>query len=297
MICFEIVLVAVCSNDVNNFLRRIFKAKKEVGEIRTYPSDGMFASGKNKLFTLIELLVVIAVIAILAAMLMPALARARQEARRISCSSNGRQLGLATMMYLNDWNDFFPPADSQDNLQRWFGVRDTEQEPWEVEGSPLYPYLQAGEISQCPAFVDPDPGFEDGAGGYGYNSQYIGGTPSTDWEESLQPARMGLITNSSGTIMFGDTALLDDQTFAGEAFDLIEYPFVEAPEFEAWGMGTTPSTHFRHLEQANHVFVDGRAASRRMKHTQAGFYGYSTADQQRFNIGYVAEDNSPYDRE
>src|SRR5919198_613987 len=74
-------------------------------------------------FTLIELLVVIAIIAILAAILFPVFARAREQARRSACLSNMKQIGLALGMYMQDYDQTFPPG----GLKVWGATKKTDR--------------------------------------------------------------------------------------------------------------------------------------------------------------------------
>ena len=77
-------------------------------------------TGRRKGFTLIELLVVIAIIGILAAMVFPVFARARESARKVVCLSNVKNIALAIQMYLADNNDTFPPGErNRDTLDYW----------------------------------------------------------------------------------------------------------------------------------------------------------------------------------
>ena len=64
-------------------------------------------------FTLIELLVVIAIIAILAGILFPVFSKSREQAKKAACMSNMRQIGMALMQYIQDWDETFPMGDPQ----------------------------------------------------------------------------------------------------------------------------------------------------------------------------------------
>ncbi len=100
----------------------------------------------RKGFTLIELLVVIAIIAILAAILFPVFARAREKARQTSCLSNMKQVGLATMMYVQDYDERF--------MRCWNGpvvpgVRGETCLGWQHV---IYPYQKNSQLVICPSY-------------------------------------------------------------------------------------------------------------------------------------------------
>src|SRR5579862_862151 len=93
---------------------------------------------RKRAFTLIELLVVIAIIAILAAILFPVFAQAREKARQTSCLSNAKQMGLAILMYVQDYDETYPRACPDD----WW------QLTWEFT---TQPYIKNEQIFKCPS--------------------------------------------------------------------------------------------------------------------------------------------------
>jgi prepilin-type N-terminal cleavage/methylation domain-containing protein/prepilin-type processing-associated H-X9-DG protein len=109
-----------------------------------------FHRSRRQGFTLIELLVVIAIIAILAAILFPVFAQAREKARQSSCLSNVRQIGTAYSMYLQDWDERFPPHVTERTADA--GTPDTPEAraPFSYK-TKLQPYVKNEQVFKCPS--------------------------------------------------------------------------------------------------------------------------------------------------
>ncbi|MEN6304112.1 MAG: DUF1559 domain-containing protein [Armatimonadia bacterium] len=126
-------------------------------------------------FTLIELLVVIAIIAILAAILFPVFAKAREKARQTSCLSNLKQLGLSVLSYAQDYDERFMRANNAPctyNLPNGT-VSGSTNMLWMYQ---LMPYIKNAQIFSCPSnsYRWPDNAYSSTAD-YGFNDTYLGG--------------------------------------------------------------------------------------------------------------------------
>lgn len=222
------------------------------------PRPKTHATRRARAFTLIELLVVIAIIGILAAMLLPALARSKCSAQRAECTSNLRQLGIATQLYWNDNSGVgFKKCAMPDTTGQtwWFGwlANGTEGErPFDLRVGVLFPYLSKSDVRLCPSLNYASPQFKLKATNvvfsYGCNSYlFVGPT---------QPAvKFSKIARSTETLLFADTAQVNDfQAPASPENPMLEeFYYVDTNRFY-------PNAHFRHARKANVTFADGHVA-------------------------------------
>lgn len=184
-------------------------------------------------FTLIELLVVIAIIAILAAILFPVFARAREKARQSSCLSNVKQLALGALMYAQDYDERLVPSAITGNpsdYDNWFEL--------------VQPYVKNTQVLICPSWSSYTLGYGWNYSPLTYNWQspggYIyGGVP------------LAMIAQPAETIMLADSGT--HQLSGGGWSSGMTYVITSARE---------PDNYFvylRHNETANVAFCDGHA--------------------------------------
>ena len=198
----------------------------------------------RKGFTLIELLVVIAIIAILAAILFPVFARARENARRTSCSSNLKQIALGILQYSQDYDEKFPRS----IVVAAAAVTPTNPYGW---ADAIQPYVKSVQLFQCPSEMegptddptDTAPGYTD----YWYN--YVLSAVSQASVVSVSQTVMnGDGNGNSAQYAFNGCISVASGTMAGCSSAQITAKNATMGSSDALG---------RHLDGANYSFVDG----------------------------------------
>jgi len=216
--------------------------------------EGDILAPKREGFTLIELLVVIAIIAILAAILFPVFAKAREKARQTACLSNVKQLGLAFVMYSTDYDDTFVGV--------WQGYPYTG---WPLL---LYPYVKNEAVYDCPSRSPNVPWdsrndtlrppanvwYYNRAPAMGYNTSYgqyddpgnpMATGPGRAWHSGIR--RISAIQYPSECIWCGDAKFYAPSSYGYTISDTIQVHSM------------SPWPDFRHNDGCNISFMDGHA--------------------------------------
>ncbi len=241
----------------------------------------------RKGFTLTELLVVSAVMAILIALLLPALAAAEADAQCAVCLSNLRQLGIAAQTYTVSCEGFYPLAYEGGGNPSW--ALDTAVNPQTGQRTyePGIMWLGAANINVmvCPA-VQQNPAIGQMVYGYNYNTSYIG---HGDLEVNPTPARFTDVRSPSTCALFGDGGYWGGINYFMRAPDRLSPvpPNADGVQPNERAAGTQA---FRHINATNVAYCDGHAGTQHDRYTLTE----PTPAVVGTGTGFLSADNSAY---
>lgn len=214
-------------------------------------------------FTLIELLVVIAIIAILAAILFPVFSRARENARRASCQSNLKQVGLGLMQYVQDYDDKLPQSfygganlDSDNgNNYKWMDV--------------IHPYVKNEDVFNCPSDDTVNPyHYQSGHnyGSYGLNGAYgkAGDNQTPPRSSSAYVVRLSMIVVPATTVWITDNNNSPGPLNSGGSQGFFWPDAKHNPTITTTYPRQLQNIVERHLDTTNVLYCDGHVKAHKL---------------------------------
>lgn len=203
--------------------------------------------GDKRGFTLIELLVVVAIVSLLTAILFPVFSRVREQARKSSCASNLKQIGLGWLQYSQDYDERVMPRDSGTSSGKtyyWWGSWVPATSTLKENEGMLQPYMKNHQIQACPSF-----GNELRTAlrltGYAYNNEYL-------HTFGKIPVKLSQIPDPTETVMFADSARM-----SGTTIEANTYLTPPGPDASLGSLGNYPAFQGRHNGMGVVLWADG----------------------------------------
>lgn len=239
-------------------------------------------SSSHSGFTLIELLVVIAIIAILAAILFPVFAQAREKARQATCLSNLKQIGLGAAMYAQDYDEHVLPVQTLGADRRYYWWASFDGTTRRDNEGLLFPYMKSHQIQACPSFQNSQRSTL-GLTGYGYNYNYL--SPLVPPNYDVAPVSLARIVTPTETVQMADAARLNTWQYSTPTLEGNTY--LEPPSSDY------PTAHARHSGSISVLWVDGHVKAFQPIYRTGTFgWGNNADDFRRVQLGDIDRDGN-----